>query len=62
MQRSGSAAYTDAIEVLDQDMPQHIHENTDNGITHAAFLNAYLTSKGAEPANLDQFRLCRAVR
>ncbi|HEU5238277.1 MAG TPA: hypothetical protein VFU37_14175, partial [Pyrinomonadaceae bacterium] len=35
---------------------QYIHDNTDDEITHAAFLNAYLTSKGAEPVNLDQFR------
>jgi len=37
-------------------MDQYIHDNTDDEITHAAFLNAYLTSKGAEPVNLDQFR------
>ena len=53
---TGNPAYTAAIEVLDEDMPQYIHDNTDDEITHAAFLNAYLTSKGAEPVNLDQFR------
>jgi hypothetical protein len=53
---TGSPAYTAAIEVLDEDMPQYIHDNTDDEITHAAFLNAYLVSKGAEPVNLDQFR------
>ena len=53
---SGSPAYTAAIQVLDGDMPQYIHDNTDDENTHAAFLNAYLTSKGAEPVNLDQFR------
>src|SRR5256885_5446889 len=37
-------------------MDQYIHDNTDDEITHAAFLNAYLTSKGANPVNLDQFR------
>ena len=53
---TGNPAYTAAIQVLDGDMAQYIHDNTDDEITHAAFLNAYLASKGAEPVNLDQFR------
>jgi Ferritin-like domain len=53
---TGNPAYTRAVKVLDGDMDQYIHDNTDDEITHAAFLNAYLTSKGAEPVNLDQFR------
>jgi len=53
---TGNPAYTAAIQVLDEDMNQYIHDNTDDEITHAAFLNAYLASKGAEPVNLDQFR------
>jgi hypothetical protein len=53
---TGNPAYTAAIAVLDEDMDQYIHDNTDDEITHVAFLNAYLASKGAEPVNLDQFR------
>ena len=53
---TGNPAYTAALAVLDEDMAQYIHDNTDDEITHAAFLNAYLASKGAEPVNLDQFR------
>jgi hypothetical protein len=53
---SGNPAYTAAVEVLDSDMAQYIHDNTDDEITHFTFLNAYLASKGAEPVNLDQFR------
>ena len=53
---TGNPAYTAAIQVLDGDMPQYIHDNTDDEKTHAAFLNAYLASKGAQPVNLDQFR------
>ena len=34
----------------------YIHDNTDDEITHHQFLNAYLVSKGAAPANLDAFR------
>ena len=35
---------------------EYIHDNTDDEITHHKFLNAYLVSKGAAPANLDAFR------
>ena len=40
-------------------MRDYIHDNTDDEITHFQFLNAYLASKGAAPANLDQFRTLR---
>jgi hypothetical protein len=52
----GNPAYTGALEVLDEDFPQYIHDNTDDEITHFTFLNAYLASNGAEPANLEPFR------
>jgi len=52
----GIEAYTEALEVLDEDMAVYIHDNTDDEITHHQFLNAYLVSKGAAPANLDPFR------
>jgi hypothetical protein len=53
---SGSPAYTAALQVLDGDMPQYIHDNTENELTHELFLNAYLKSHGAETVNLDAFR------
>src|SRR6516164_9833073 len=53
---TGNPLYTAALEVLDSDMAQYIHDNTDDEITHNQFLNAYLMSKGAAPANLDPFR------
>src|SRR5689334_17808814 len=49
---SGNKVYTKALQVLDSDFPQYIHDNTDDEITHFTFLNAYLESKGAKPANL----------
>jgi hypothetical protein len=45
-----------ALSNLDGDMPQYIADNTDDERSHAAFLNAYLRSKGARPVNLDEFR------
>jgi hypothetical protein len=53
---TGNPAYTNAVKVLDGDMDQYIHDNTDDEISHFTFINAYLASKGAEPVNLDQFR------
>src|SRR5246127_4553878 len=53
---SGNPAYTAAVAVLDSDMAQYIHDNTDDEFTHQNFLNAYLVSKGASPVNLEPFR------
>jgi len=53
---SGNSAYHDALSMLDEDMDQYIHDNTEDEFTHFTFLNAYLASKGARPVNLDQFR------
>jgi ER-bound oxygenase mpaB/B'/Rubber oxygenase, catalytic domain len=52
----GNPAYMAALQNLDGDMPQYIADNTDDEMSHAAFLNAYLKSRGAEPVNLDRFR------
>jgi hypothetical protein len=48
--------YQMALSNLDSDGPQYIASNTLDEVSHAAFLNAYLESRGAEPVNLDQFR------
>jgi len=53
---SGNPAYTAALEVLDGDMPQYIHDNTNDEFTHFEFINAYLVSKGVQPVNLEGFR------
>jgi hypothetical protein len=59
---SGNSAYTAAVQVLDSDMAQYIHDNTDDEISHFTFINAFLVSKGAEPVNLDQFRTLPSSR
>jgi len=53
---TGSPLYTADLAMLDSDMAQYVHDNTDDEITHHQFLNAYLVSHGAAPANLDPFR------
>ena len=52
----GSPQYMAALQILDGDMPQYIHDNTDDEISHETFINAYLVSKGADPVDLDAFR------
>jgi hypothetical protein len=49
----GNAPYMAALQILDGDMPQYIHDNTDDELSHAAFLGKYLESKGASSVNLD---------
>ena len=49
----GNPAYLDALQLLDQDMPQYIVDNTDDEFSHTNFLLAYLKSKGANTADLD---------
>ncbi len=53
---TGNTLYTDALNTLDEDMSQYVHDNTDDEITHHQFLNAYLAAHGAAQVNLDPFR------
>jgi hypothetical protein len=53
---TGNPAFTAALSVLDSDMAQYVHDNTDDEFTHQNFLNAYLASKGAATISLEQFR------
>jgi Ferritin-like domain len=53
---SGNSKYTKALSVLDGDMPQYIHDNTDDEFTHFTFLNAYLRARGGRAVNLEPFR------
>jgi hypothetical protein len=47
--------YQVALSNLNSDGPQYITSNWKDELTHAAFLNAFLESKGAEPVNFDEF-------
>jgi Ferritin-like domain len=53
---TGNPDYTEAVAVLDEDMEQYIHDNTEDEISHFTFLNAYLKAHGAETVDLDEFR------
>jgi Ferritin-like domain len=49
------SGYKAGLVILDGDQPQYISDNTDDELSHAAFLNAYLRSKGQQQVNLRQF-------
>src|SRR5205085_3114393 len=55
-QDSKESGYRAALEILDEDQPQYISDNTDDELSHVDFLNSFLSAAGAAPANLDQFR------
>jgi Ferritin-like domain len=57
---SGNRFYTAALQVLDGDMPQYIHDNTDDEFSHMTFLNAYLSQVlGAATVDLSPFATLR---
>ncbi len=47
--------YQTALSNLDTDGPQYITSNTLDEVSHAAFLNAYLESRGAQPVDFSEF-------
>jgi hypothetical protein len=52
---NGNPLYTVALQILDGDMRQYIHDNTDDEITHQQFINAYLASKGPDTVDLSHY-------
>lgn len=59
---NGNDAYKAALQLIDEDNPQYIADNTDDELSHATFLNAYIASVGGEPVNLDAFRTLPSSR
>ena len=59
---TGNETYREAIEAIDDDFPQYIADNTDDELSHATFLNAFIASVGGEPVNLDAFRTLRGSK
>jgi len=49
------SSYVTALQQLDGDMPQYISDNTNDEVSHVAFLSAYLKSKGQTPIDLSKF-------
>ena len=55
----GSPAYTAALNNLDGDMSQYIHDNTEDEFSHHAFINAFLAARGADTVDLSGFATLR---
>jgi Ferritin-like domain len=53
--KAPDSGYKAGLVILDGDQPQYIADNTDDEISHAAFLNAYLKSKGEQEVDLSNF-------
>jgi hypothetical protein len=51
----GNTPYTNALNQLDGDMSQYIHDNTEDEFSHHRWLNDYLKSKGVGQEDLSQF-------
>jgi hypothetical protein len=48
--------YMEALEVIDDEMPSYITQNTADELSHQDFLNAFLVKMRKRPVNLDKFR------
>jgi hypothetical protein len=53
---SGSAIYTEKLKRIDHNIPQYIHDITDDETSHQNFINAYLVSRGAAAVDLEPYR------
>jgi hypothetical protein len=48
--------YMEALEVIDDEMPSYVTQNTADEFSHQDFLNAFLVKMRKRPINLDRFR------
>ncbi|WP_263355423.1 ferritin-like domain-containing protein [Acidicapsa acidisoli] len=53
---TGNRIYTEKLRRIDRNFSQYIHDIADDEMSHQAFLNAYLVSKGADPVDMEPFR------
>jgi hypothetical protein len=53
----GNESFQLALNILDGDEATYVNLNTRDELSHATFLNQYLISKGAQPVNLEPFRI-----
>jgi hypothetical protein len=59
---SGNPDFTKAVAVLDADMAQYVHDNTEDEFTHFTFINAYLEARGGKSVSLEHFRTLPSSR
>ena len=54
---SGNKFYTEKLKRIDPNIPQYIHDITDDEMSHQNFINAYLVSKGAAAVDMEPYRM-----
>jgi hypothetical protein len=54
---SGNRIYTERLRKIDANFSQYIHDIADDEMSHQNFLNAYLVSQGADPVDMEPFRM-----
>ena len=59
---SGNPDYTEAVAVLDEDMNQYIHDNTEDEFSHFTFINAYLERRARKRSIWTSSAPCPAAR
>ena len=52
----GNWEYQEKLRRINPNIPQYIHDNADDEISHQNFLNAYLVANGAQPVNMEPYR------
>ena len=52
----GNPDYGEALEAIEDELPIYAVDTTEDELSHAEFINAYLRSIGEQPVNLDPFR------
>ena len=52
----GNWEYQEKLRRINPNVPQYIHDNADDEISHQNFLNAYLVANGAQAVNMDPYR------
>src|SRR6516225_975854 len=53
---SGNPIYTEKLKRINHNIPQYIHDITDDETSHQNFINAYLISRGAAAVDLEPYR------
>jgi hypothetical protein len=59
---TGNEAYGEALEGIDEEMPQYSEDTTADEVSHHQFINEFLRQIGADPVNLEPFRALPAVQ
>jgi Ferritin-like domain len=58
---TNNPSYRNALQRIDESLPDYIRGNFEDECSHAAFINAFLVAAGKTPVNLDAFRTLPSV-